>query len=95
MRIEATTETTGQRINEDKTKFEDFLEKVMAATTSSKKTIDNLHFGIIKEFVFFGGVVDSNNNMMVEVKRKIMLTIISSEKSILGFLRGKSFLPVH
>lgn len=72
--IEEAAGTMGLRINEDKTKYMiSSKEEARHHQLGQNVTIGNYNFEVVKEFVYLGGVVDSNNNMSLEVKRRIML----------------------
>ena len=74
VRIEEAAGTMGLRINEDKTKY------MISSKNESRHhqlgqniSIANYNFEVVRDFVYLGGVVDSSNNMSLEVKRRIML----------------------
>lgn len=74
VQIEEAAGTMGLRINEEKTKY-------MISSKNEDRhhhlgqnaTIGKYNFEVVKEFIYLGGVVDSDNNMSLEVKRRIML----------------------
>lgn len=74
VRIEEAAGKMGLRINEDKTKYMiSSKNEARHRQLGQNVTIGNYNFEVVKEFVYLGGVVDSNNNMSLEVKRRIML----------------------
>lgn len=74
VKIDEAAGKMGLKVNENKTKY--MLSSKKEARhhqLGQNVTIGNYNFEVVKEFIYLGTVVDSSNNMGLEIKRRTML----------------------
>ena len=70
-KFEEESKKLGLVVNEDKTKY--FVSTTKEANLGATIVIDNYTFGVVKDFVYLGSSVNIDNNISLEIKRRITL----------------------